>query len=211
MPATLPPRAAGDWRYCLVCEANSPPRAFHCKNCDRCILRRDHHCVFSACCVGHKNYKYYMGLLFQVAFGSVYAFAFHSPYVWGNMGGLSVGNAAAHLIPIPFYLLGYIDRWTTLCNFLSMLTLIGALFSGGLFAYHLNLLARNQTTYERAKGITQYSLAGGWRANLLETLGPRWPLTVFLSPLLFDSPLPGDGVHFGGGKMGGVREHKYNR
>lgn len=45
MPSTRP--NSGDWRYCLVCEANSPPRAYHCRNCDRCILRRDHHCIFS--------------------------------------------------------------------------------------------------------------------------------------------------------------------
>lgn len=135
-----------------------------------------------------------MGLLFQVAFGAVYAFAFHSPYIWANMGGLSAINFFSHLIPIPFYLFGYIDRWTMLCNFLSMLSLIGALFSAGLFAYHLNLLVRNQTTFERQKGITEYSL-GSWRLNLLECLGPRWPLTVFVTPLL-DSKLPGDGIHF---------------
>ena len=35
------------WNYCYICEANIPPRAFHCKQCNRCILRRDHHCVFT--------------------------------------------------------------------------------------------------------------------------------------------------------------------
>ena len=43
----VPSSLAPDWRFCLLCEANSPPRSFHCNTCDRCILRRDHHCVFT--------------------------------------------------------------------------------------------------------------------------------------------------------------------
>lgn len=214
------------WHYCYICEANSPPRAYHCKSCDRCILRRDHHCVFSgksssearlvrhpkvishslpaACCVGYKNHKYYMGLLFQVAFGSLYAFFFHSPYIWSNLGGLSLRSFFSHSLPIPFYVFGYIDSWTLLCNFISMLTVIGALFSGGLFAYHMSILVKNQTTYEKAKNITEYNLKN-WRVNLSECLGEKWPLTIFVSPLL-DSKLPGNGLYFPTAK-----DHKYTQ
>ena len=53
LPSVLKP----NWRFCLSCEANSPPRSFHCHNCERCVLKRDHHCVFSGCCVGYKNFR----------------------------------------------------------------------------------------------------------------------------------------------------------
>lgn len=43
MPAILKP----NWRFCPSCEANAPPRSYHCHICDKCILKRDHHCVFS--------------------------------------------------------------------------------------------------------------------------------------------------------------------
>lgn len=43
----LPSVLKSGWRFCSSCEANSPPRSYHCNICDKCILKRDHHCVFS--------------------------------------------------------------------------------------------------------------------------------------------------------------------
>ena len=54
LPSVLKP----NWRFCPSCEANSPPRSFHCHICDKCVLKRDHHCVFSGCCIGYKNFRY---------------------------------------------------------------------------------------------------------------------------------------------------------
>jgi len=31
-------------RYCTRCKSFKPPRAHHCKDCERCTLRLDHHC-----------------------------------------------------------------------------------------------------------------------------------------------------------------------
>lgn len=35
------------WKYCSVCESITPPRAWHCTICHVCILKRDHHCMFT--------------------------------------------------------------------------------------------------------------------------------------------------------------------
>lgn len=37
-----------------------PPRAHHCKNCNRCILRMDHHCGFVSNCIGKYNQKFFI-------------------------------------------------------------------------------------------------------------------------------------------------------
>ncbi|OTF82119.1 hypothetical protein BLA29_004750 [Euroglyphus maynei] len=182
------------WHYCCICESNVPPRSFHCKICNRCILRRDHHCVFTSCCIGYKNYKYFMGLLFNVGFACIYATIIHWHYIWMNINHLGWWAIGVHSVPLGFYLLGWIDLWTTCCNIISMLCIVGALFASGLFIYHFNLLRINRTTYEQAKSITDYDL-NEWRRNLFETLGHRWPLTIFLCPLI-QSNLPGDGIHF---------------
>lgn len=43
-----PPKAnAALWKYCAACESPSPPRAWHCTTCRVCVLKRDHHCMFT--------------------------------------------------------------------------------------------------------------------------------------------------------------------
>ncbi len=52
-----------DFTYCTVCKKPRPPRTHHCKRCDRCVLRMDHHCPWLGNCIGLENMKYYVLLL----------------------------------------------------------------------------------------------------------------------------------------------------
>lgn len=45
------------WRYCEPCRAPKPPRTSHCRACKECVLRYDHHCVWTGCCIGLFNVK----------------------------------------------------------------------------------------------------------------------------------------------------------
>lgn len=56
----LPALMRAGFRYCYRCQLNAPPRSFHCAICDRCMLRRDHHCSFGAVCVGHFNQRFFI-------------------------------------------------------------------------------------------------------------------------------------------------------
>lgn len=45
---TRPPKAnAMLWKFCAICETVAPPRSWHCSTCRVCILKRDHHCMFT--------------------------------------------------------------------------------------------------------------------------------------------------------------------
>lgn len=35
------------WKFCAICESITPPRSYHCATCRVCILKRDHHCMFT--------------------------------------------------------------------------------------------------------------------------------------------------------------------
>ncbi|KAK8757203.1 hypothetical protein V5799_000095 [Amblyomma americanum] len=62
----------GDWTICSRCETYRPPRAHHCRICQRCIRRMDHHCPWINNCVGEQNQKYFIQFLLYVGLGCLY-------------------------------------------------------------------------------------------------------------------------------------------
>ena len=53
----------GGTRQCRRCIIVKPDRCHHCRLCDRCVLKMDHHCPWIANCVGFFNYKYFFLML----------------------------------------------------------------------------------------------------------------------------------------------------
>lgn len=54
------------YRWCAFCKMIQPPRAKHCRDCNCCVLRNDHHCPFVNNCIGQRNYVYFCGFLFSL-------------------------------------------------------------------------------------------------------------------------------------------------
>lgn len=59
---------------CPKCRRYIPPRAFHCKICQQCIAKRDHHSAWLDCCIGESNHKYFLTgcslAMFALLFGA---------------------------------------------------------------------------------------------------------------------------------------------
>jgi len=58
--------------WCRTCEIIRPPRASHCRQCDNCVLRYDHHCPFLNNCIAQRNYAFFVGFLCSILFSTVF-------------------------------------------------------------------------------------------------------------------------------------------
>jgi hypothetical protein len=56
-------KATGDRRHCKWCLKYKPDRCHHCRICNLCVLRMDHHCPWVYNCIGFRNHKYFFLLL----------------------------------------------------------------------------------------------------------------------------------------------------
>lgn len=70
--------AGAELRVCEKCRRLKTPRTRHCSACAVCVVRHDHHCPWLNQCIGVRNARYFLSLLFFLvllcAFG-VWAFA----------------------------------------------------------------------------------------------------------------------------------------
>ncbi|TGZ72730.1 hypothetical protein CRM22_001886 [Opisthorchis felineus] len=61
------------WTVCNKCAMARPPRAHHCRVCNCCVRRMDHHCPWINNCVGEYNQKYFIMFLVYVGLLCLYA------------------------------------------------------------------------------------------------------------------------------------------
>eukprot|EP00051_Salpingoeca_urceolata_P018131 m.253114 g.253114 ORF g.253114 m.253114 type:complete len:323 (-) comp19130_c0_seq12:3228-4196(-) len=60
-------------RWCRVCVASKPAGVSHCSTCGKCCNEMDHHCPFTANCVGADNYRYFFLFVTWAFVATIYA------------------------------------------------------------------------------------------------------------------------------------------
>ena len=55
-----------NYKTCEFCNQKKFNTASHCKVCDYCVLRRDHHCIWIGNCVGITNSQYFINFCIWV-------------------------------------------------------------------------------------------------------------------------------------------------
>ncbi len=176
-------------RHCTSCQLFKPDRTHHCRICDRCILRMDHHCPWIANCVGYNNYKVFLLLLFYVICCLCFV-----------LGGMArrLAYAFRPVLNTNTFLLEDLPVCIVylLCLFLFIAVSM-------FFTFHVNLTLNNLTTIElREKKnsedkyvVHRFKIAhakfdNGWWANFYEVFGPPW---MWLLPIFPG----GDGTYLG--------------
>ena len=174
--------------FCYSCYVFRPPRTSHCAECDNCVERFDHHCIWIGSCVGKRNYASFIYFLLNINLYGVYSIIFTS-YTISKLFN-SVKNKLDQKEPIENVYL-YIGYSFVVLIFVFLFIFI---FIGKLFILHAWLCSSNLTFYEHIKKkYNGLPWGNGYSKNsckkncfyLLCKKKPKAHLYVFLKKITF--------------------------
>ncbi|KAJ1697675.1 hypothetical protein LUZ63_006187 [Rhynchospora breviuscula] len=181
-------------RECSTCKITSrPARAKHCKICDRCVARFDHHCGWMNNCIGEKNTRYFVAFLFWHFLICLYGAVVLGLILAGQLQErkiiyiltvyYGVENSFSALFPhvVQYFLASY-NAQILLTVFLGIISLLLA----GFFGYHAHLCLTNMTTNETFKWQDYIS----WKRKVNEAKTSETALKESLNIMNGTTPVP---------------------
>ncbi|XP_050307970.1 palmitoyltransferase ZDHHC20-A-like [Anthonomus grandis grandis] len=154
----------GRIRFCSICMHIKPDRSHHCSTCDKCFLRMDHHCPWLNNCIGYRNYKSFILLIFYTV---LYCFFFA-----GTSISLIIQTALVDQMK-------NVKQAIPVCVGFGLAVIMGVV-SLFFLCYHLYLTGRNETTLENMYPPDfldeDMCFDLGVRGNFIEVFGNKWYL-----------------------------------
>jgi hypothetical protein len=144
-------------KNCPTCGIVKPARSKHCRICNRCVARFDHHCGWINNDVGHKNLKHFLLFLLNTGFLCLYGAYLTFQIVRGlivinklteltikSKEGIRIHLSYGQIFQFVMYYMTPVVAVGAFCFFTSLTLFV-------FFGYHVYLLSRNTTTNESFK------------------------------------------------------------
>lgn len=172
-------KRTGERRHCKWCLKYKPDRCHHCRVCNMCVLRMDHHCPWVYNCIGFRNHKYFFLVLVYGAIDlGIIVFSMFETVWWSTRTDVALALMIILVVGEAFATFLMVIVWSFLC-------------------FHLWLMTKAMTTVEFCeKSLKKASYdssiySRGCYTNFCAVLGPN--------PLLWLLPISlpvGDGINW---------------
>ncbi|KAK0737167.1 hypothetical protein B0T21DRAFT_286257 [Apiosordaria backusii] len=146
------------WKYdeshfCVTCMIRTPLRSKHCRRCQRCVAKHDHHCPWVYNCVGINNHRHFFMYLINLTVAII--LYDYLTYRYFNIVTPEASEECNILSPTLCKVVSA-DAYTMLTAIWASLQLV---WVSMLLSVQLIQLARAMTTYENMFGVNHASAA----------------------------------------------------
>ena len=142
---------------CATCTTPKPARSKHCRICNICVSRLDHHCIWIRGCVGEHNYKYFLGFISShslMCFYGAYIALKYLDYLVARMGlwNRQFQSSSGEIHDASFWVIfRYLFDNHEVPMFLFTICSVLAFALLGFFMFHLNLIRKGVSMSEAGK------------------------------------------------------------
>ena len=170
--------------FCGSCQSARPIRTHHCRVCNDCIVRYDHHCAWVDNCVGASNTKAFVLFLIYASITILHYLS--SVFAYCSRGGIGATMSNAPIVGTIQVILVFIAA-------IGCMPAAVVVFS--FLASTVVSIARNCTTYEAQFDAEEAKAHNrGWLLNCKEVMGPQ--VHMWWVPTLVPSDAPHHGTRY---------------
>lgn len=135
--------------FCVLCMIRRPLRSKHCKRCNRCVAKEDHHCPWVDNCIGNNNHRHFVLYILTLELGIFTFVRLVLSYLESLPDPTDPGLKSCNILSDNICAIVNRDPYTIVLAGWSALQLLWVTM---LLAVQFLQIARAQTTWEAMRG-----------------------------------------------------------